>query len=86
MFAPTLAAVLPADQSPVIGGDRAEFVPTPGHSFYGRPVRIEIAIKTDKKGRERATYYSRMARRWFPMPLVEAESLLAQGLADQSEA
>lgn len=82
-FAPTLSAPALGD-APALGGERAEWVPTPGFAFYGRPCRIEIAIKTDKKGRERATYFSRNNIRWMPLPLVDAKLLIAQGLADEA--
>lgn len=39
----------------------------------------EITFKTDHRGRKRAYYFSRSQMRWFPMPVAEAESLIAQG-------
>lgn len=60
--------------------------PTPGHRFLGRPVRVEIKVVTTKNGTRRATYYSRPAGRWLPMPLAEAEILLVQGLVDHYSA
>ena len=50
---------------------------TPG---YDR--RITIKIKTDKNGRRRATYWSFRAMRNLPIPVDQADFLLAEDLAD----
>lgn len=44
-------------------------------------VTKEITFKCDKHGNKRAYYWSRSQFRWFPMPLVEAETAVAAGIA-----
>jgi hypothetical protein len=39
--------------------------------------RFGIRIATDKRGRKRAYYFSPMSMRSFPMPIEEAEILIA---------
>ena len=41
----------------------------------------EITFKCDKNGKKRAMYWSKSQFRWFPMPLAEAEMLVATGAA-----
>jgi len=41
----------------------------------------EIFIKVDKNGKRRARYMSRRAFRTFPMPIDEADLMLATGRA-----
>lgn len=54
---------------------------TPG---YDR--RITITIKTDAKGKKRATYWSFRAMRNLPLKLADAELFLAMDLADERKA
>lgn len=42
-----------------------------------------IKFKVIKSGQKRAYYYSRRQFRWFPMPLAEAELLIATEKAYQ---
>lgn len=41
----------------------------------------EVTFKTDNRGKKRAYYFARQQFRWFPMPLKEAEGLIASGEA-----
>jgi hypothetical protein len=40
---------------------------------------VSIRVRTDKRGRRIAHYWGRLAGRWLPMPLKEAELALATG-------
>lgn len=42
-----------------------------------------IRLKTTKTGQLRATYWGMRAFRWLPMPLAEAELMLATGQAER---
>ena len=51
---------------------------TPGYNC-----RLRIYFTTDNNGRKRARYYgTHHVFRSFPLPLVDAELFIAQGLAD----
>jgi hypothetical protein len=45
-----------------------------------------IKIKHTTKGKKRAYYYSRKQLRWFPIPLADAELLIATEQAYQVSA
>ncbi len=51
---------------------------TPGYN-----VRLSIRFTTDRNGRVRATRYSSMNQRWFPVKVSDAELWIAQDLADR---
>lgn len=53
---------------------------TPGYDF-----RIKIRLTTDKKGRERAAYWSWRTQRWLPIKIVDAWHWLATDQADRVE-
>lgn len=40
---------------------------------------MAIKIKTNKKGKQQAYYFSNKAVRWMPLPLAEAEYKIASG-------
>lgn len=59
-------------------GSRAPAVCFFNHHFHEENETMKaIKIKLTKAGDFRAYYYSRLQYRWFPMPLAEAELLLA---------
>ena len=39
----------------------------------------EIRIRSDRKGKERATFYCGRSMRWFAMPLDRARFMIATG-------
>lgn len=41
----------------------------------------EIRIKIDKNGNRRATYYCKLAQRWLPIRIADADYLIATGKA-----
>lgn len=51
---------------------------TPGFSFH-----LDIKFIVTKNGKRRATYFSRAAMRWLPVPVANAELFVAQGLATE---
>ena len=52
---------------------------TPGYS-----IRLTVRFKTDRNGRVRATRYSPMNGRWFPVPVTDAEMWISQDLANRA--
>jgi hypothetical protein len=51
---------------------------TPGFNFH-----LDIKFAVTKAGKCRATYFSRRAMRWLPVPVANAELFVAQGLATE---
>lgn len=43
----------------------------------------EIQIKVAKNGLRRATFFSKLALRWLPIPIAQADYLIAGGFATQ---
>ena len=41
----------------------------------------EIRIKIDKNGNRRATFYCKLAQRWLPIRIADADFLIATGKA-----
>jgi hypothetical protein len=51
---------------------------TPGFDFH-----LDIKFIVTKAGKRRATYFSRRAMRWLPVPVANADLFVAQGLATE---
>jgi hypothetical protein len=51
---------------------------TPGFDFH-----LDIKFTVTKNGKRRATYFSRRALRWLPVPVANADLFVAQGLATE---
>lgn len=51
----------------------------------GVDVVIAIRFTVDKQGRRIAHYFGQTIRRWFRMPLAEAEIMIAMGKAEAVE-
>jgi hypothetical protein len=51
---------------------------TPGFNIH-----LDIKFIVTKNGKRRATYFSRRALRWLPVPVANADLFVAQGLATE---